>query len=70
VLNNPFKQIEVGGLDFAFKYGSKLLELPFDIKLNDFIAERYPGTEKSYSSFESKVSVLMNKKMILIFIFI
>ena len=56
--NNPFKKIEVGGLDFAFKYGSKLLELPFEIKLNDFIAERYPGTEKSYASFESKVSVL------------
>ncbi len=56
-INNPFKQVQVGGLDFAFKYGSQLLELPFDIKLNDFIAERYPGTEKSYSSFESKVTV-------------
>ena len=56
--NNPFKQIEVGGLEFNFKYGSKLLELPFEVKLNDFIAERYPGTEKSYASFESKVTVL------------
>ena len=56
-INNPFKQVQVGGLDFAFKYGSQLLELPFDIKLNDFIAERYPGTKKSYSSFESKVTV-------------
>ena len=48
-IDNPFKQLKVGGLDFAFKYGSKVLELPFDIKLNDFIAERYPGTEKSLS---------------------
>ncbi len=56
-MSNPFKQVTVGGLDFAFKYGSKILELPFEIKLNDFIAERYPGTEKSYSSFESKVTV-------------
>ncbi len=56
--NNAFKQINVGGLDFAFKYGSKVIELPFSIKLNDFIAERYPGTENSYSSFESKVTVL------------
>ena len=56
--NNPFKDIEVGGLEFNFKYGSKLLDLPFEIKLNDFIAERYPGTEKSYASFESKVTVL------------
>ena len=56
--NNPFKDIKVGGLEFNFKYGSKLLELPFDIKLNDFIAERFPGTEKSYASFESKVTVV------------
>ncbi|MGJ5640662.1 cytochrome c biogenesis protein CcsA [Formosa sp. S-31] len=56
--NGEFKQIEVGGLDFAFKYGSKGLELPFSIKLNDFEAERYPGTEKSYSAFSSKVTVL------------
>jgi len=32
--------------------------LPFEIKLNDFIAEKYPGTEKSYSSFKSKVTVI------------
>ena len=45
-------------MDFAFKYGSKVIELPFNIKLNDFIAERYPGTENSYSSFASEVTVL------------
>ncbi|MEZ4796532.1 MAG: cytochrome c biogenesis protein CcsA [Flavobacteriaceae bacterium] len=56
--NNAFKQIKIGGLDFAFKYGSKVLELPFSIKLNDFIAERYPGTQNTYSSFASEVSVL------------
>ncbi len=56
--NNAFKQISVGGLDFAFKYGSRVLELPFSIKLNDFIAERYPGTQNSYSAYESKVTVI------------
>ena len=61
-MSNPFKQVNVGGLDFAFKYGSKTLELPFDIKLNDFIADRYFGTEKSYSSFESKVTVFDPKE--------
>ena len=35
----------------------KKLELPFSIRLNDFIAEKYPGTDKSYSSFMSKVSI-------------
>ena len=34
-------------MDFYFKFGSKKLELPFAIRLNDFIAEKYPGTDKS-----------------------
>ena len=54
--NDP-KQISIGGLDFWVQYGSLQHELPFALKLNDFIAEKYPGTEKSYSSFMSKVSV-------------
>jgi len=56
--NNAFKKVTIGGLDFHFKYGPKVLELPFSIKLNDFIAKRYPGTENRYSAFESKVTVL------------
>ena len=56
--SNPFKQVEIGGLKFAFKYGPKILELPFSIKLNDFVAERYPGTQRSFSAFSSQVTVL------------
>ncbi|QXP79670.1 MULTISPECIES: cytochrome c biogenesis protein CcsA [Winogradskyella] len=56
--NNEFEEIEVGGLEIALKYGPKALKLPFEIKLNDFIAEKYPGTEKAYSSYESKITVL------------
>ena len=59
--NNAFVQDSVGGLNFAMKYGSKVLELPFNVKLNDFIAERYPGTENSFSAFKSKVTVLDNE---------
>ncbi|MCR5862461.1 cytochrome c biogenesis protein CcsA [Flavobacterium sp. J372] len=51
------QSVKVGGLEFTLIYGSKTYELPFAIKLNDFIAEKYPGTESSYSSFESKVTV-------------
>tara|TARA_B100001750_G_scaffold248586_1_gene281871 strand:- start:89088 stop:92270 length:3183 start_codon:yes stop_codon:yes gene_type:complete len=51
------EKFNVGGLDFMLSYGSKVYELPFSIKLNDFIAEKYPGTEKGYSSFMSKVTV-------------
>ncbi|RSK40374.1 cytochrome c biogenesis protein CcsA [Mangrovimonas spongiae] len=56
--SNPFEQVNIAGLDIAVKYGSKTRELPFSIKLNDFIAERYPGTENSYSSYASEVTVL------------
>ena len=59
--NSAFKQVNIGGLDFSFKYGPRVLELPFSIKLNDFIAERYPGTKNSYSSYESKVTVYDEK---------
>jgi cytochrome c-type biogenesis protein CcsB len=50
--------VKLGSLEFTFSYGSKVYTLPFGIKLNDFIAQKYPGTEKSYSSFESKVTIL------------
>jgi cytochrome c-type biogenesis protein CcsB len=59
---NPPKQINVGGLDFYLGYGSKQMELPFNVRLDDFIAEKYPGTESnptpSYASFKSKVTII------------
>ncbi|WP_411030485.1 cytochrome c biogenesis protein CcsA [Spongiimicrobium sp. 3-5] len=55
--SNFSEKIGVGGLDFTLGYGSKVYELPFAIKLNDFIAEKYPGTERGYASFMSKVTV-------------
>ena len=60
-INNSFEEFPVAGLNFNIKYGSKVYELPFSIKLNDFIAERYPGSENSYSSFASEVSVIDEK---------
>ncbi|MBQ4915243.1 cytochrome c biogenesis protein CcsA [Maribacter sp. MMG018] len=51
-------KISVGGLNFALRYGSKVHELPFAIKLNDFIAEKHPGTENAYASFMSKITVM------------
>tara|TARA_B100000787_G_scaffold119066_1_gene89241 strand:+ start:81230 stop:84400 length:3171 start_codon:yes stop_codon:yes gene_type:complete len=53
---NPVK-VDVNGLEVYATYGSKKIELPFSITLNDFIAEKYPGTEKSYKSFKSRVTV-------------
>lgn len=51
------KTVRIGAIDYSFFFGSKAYVLPFKVKLNDFIAQKYPGTEKSYSSFESKVTV-------------
>ena len=56
------KTVRIGKTDYSFFYGSKAYVLPFKIKLNDFIAQKYPGTEKSYSSFESQVTVLDSVK--------
>ena len=47
----------LGDLTFRISYGSRVHELPFSITLNDFIAEKYPGTEKAYSAFMSKITV-------------
>lgn len=53
---NP-KLVEIGGLKVYLGYGSEEYNLPFSITLNDFIADKYPGTEKGYSAFKSKVTV-------------
>ncbi|MDV7397490.1 cytochrome c biogenesis protein ResB, partial [Arthrospira platensis SPKY1] len=51
-----------GDLDFTLFFGSKIYDLPFSVKLNDFIAERYPGTINNYSAFESQVTVIDGEK--------
>jgi cytochrome c-type biogenesis protein CcsB len=56
------QSFKIGKLEFTLTFGSKIYQLPFSIQLNDFIAEKYPGTEKSYSAFESKVTVLDGKQ--------
>ncbi|MDV6167092.1 cytochrome c biogenesis protein CcsA [Flavobacterium sp. DG1-102-2] len=51
------QSFKLGKLEYTLMYGSRTYTLPFAIKLNDFIANKYPGTESSYESFESKVTV-------------
>lgn len=55
---SDYQDIEINGLKFYIKYGSIERKLPFGIELNDFIAKKQPGTEKSYAAFESKVTVI------------
>ncbi len=56
------KSFKMGKLDFTLMYGSKVHTLPFSIKLNDFIADKRPGTEKGYSAFKSKIDVIDGKE--------
>ncbi len=56
------QNVKVGDLDFTLFYGSKLYDLPFSIKLDDFIADKYPGTEKSYSAYKSKLEIADKRK--------
>jgi cytochrome c-type biogenesis protein CcsB len=51
---------ELDGNTFELSYGSKATTLPFAIKLNNFILERYPGSS-SPSGYKSDV-VLIDKK--------
>lgn len=44
-------------LEFEITYGPKITELPFSLMLNDFVLERYPGSE-SPSGYTSEVTVL------------
>jgi len=60
-INSPFEEFVIGGLNFNIRYGAKVYDLPFSIKLNDFIADKYPGSENSYSSFASEVTVIDDK---------
>lgn len=49
-----FKQ---GELEYTVFFGSKLYQLPFAVHLNDFIADKYPGTESGFSAFKSKITI-------------
>ncbi len=44
-------------LTFEIRYGSKIKKLPFSLRLNDFILERYPGSD-SPSGYKSDVLLI------------
>lgn len=55
------QSITMGDVNFRCSYGSHTIDIPFVLKLNDFIIERYPGSN-SPSSFESKVQLVDQEK--------
>ena len=47
----------LNGLNFRIDYGPQILKTPFEVKLNDFQLEKYPGSE-SAAAFASEISVI------------
>lgn len=54
---------QVDGMDFSASFGSKRIQLPFSIYLNDFIMDRYPGTQ-SPASYASEVTLIDDRDQI------
>jgi len=57
------EQVQINGVDVSISYGSKYINLPFALKLNDFQLERYPGS-MSPSSFASEVTLIDTRSAI------
>ncbi len=51
------RDLQFGDIKVTLGYGSKIIDLPFSIKLNDFQLDRYPGS-MSPSSYASEVTVI------------
>ena len=51
------RELSFDNITVALEYGSKIVNLPFSIKLNDFQLDRYPGS-MSPSSYASEVTVI------------
>ena len=49
-------EVSFDGINFLISYGSRFQTMPFEITLDDFLIERYPGS-RSPSSFESRVTL-------------
>ena len=55
-----FKSTSLGKYNISVSYGSKEIELPFSLKLDDFVLEKYPGSS-SPASYESFVTLTDNR---------
>ncbi|MGB3080179.1 MAG: cytochrome c biogenesis protein CcsA [Saprospiraceae bacterium] len=51
------QKVTGGTTELLISYGAKRIQLPFSIKLRDFIMDRYPGTN-SASSYASEVTLI------------
>lgn len=50
-------------MELTLEWGAKTLDLPFSLKLNDFVMDKYPGS-MSPSSYESYITVVDEKNSV------
>ncbi|WP_028888636.1 cytochrome c biogenesis protein CcsA [Tenacibaculum ovolyticum] len=55
------EEFNIGDLNFRAWYGAKKLQTPFNVKLNDFQLEKYPGSE-SAAAYASEITVIEEKE--------
>lgn len=51
------ENFRMGDIDVSLEWGAKQIEMPFSLKLDDFLMEKYPGS-MSPSSYESHVTLI------------
>ncbi len=56
-----FQEVNLGDVELQMAYGLKRMGLPFSIRLNEFILDRYAGSE-SPSSYASEVTLIDRDK--------
>lgn len=52
---------EMNGVQIKMTFGAKVIQLPFALKLNDFVLDRYPGSH-SPASYASEVTLIDQSK--------
>jgi len=57
IKQGSFEQIIINDILFTLNIGSQLYTIPFELKLNEFELDRYPGSQ-SPSSFASDITVI------------
>ena len=55
------KHVQIPNVSLLLGYGEKEVKLPFSVKLNDFILERYPGSSNP-SSYASEVTIFDSRE--------
>ncbi len=52
------KNVKINGLNVSIGFGSKVITTPFSIRCDDFIMDKYPGSNNP-SSYESEITVIV-----------